>query len=119
MGFISGIATDLYRYIRYGGQFGKTANNGTKVYKRFGRTTAINANNEVIRTTQKRKVNDFTMETKVIDYLPFNQKKVGFSRVTRDGDIFQGGLNWQEPFNPKKVNAWNVSLDGKVYKIKW
>ena len=120
MGFFSKMIVGAYRYIRYGKQLGKTAKNGTKVYKRAGKTTAIDNSGNIKRTTQKKRFNKYTSETTAIDYLPFDQQRVGVSRVTRDGNTFSSGINWRkEPYKTEQYNDWHVDNNGNINVRKW
>lgn len=92
MGLISGIAKaakSAYRYIRYGKQIGKTAKNGTKVYKRGGTTTGVDANGKVIHRAKTFKKDKYVTQTNIHKPLPFDWSKN--IEITRD---YENGTIW-------------------------
>jgi len=92
MGLFSGIAKiakSAYRYVRYGKQVGKTAKNGTKVYKRGGTTTGVDANGKVIHQAKTFKKDKYTTETHIHKPLPFDGSKN--TRIVKD---YENGTIW-------------------------
>lgn len=119
MGFLTTAAKEAYRFIRYGAKLGKTAPNGTKVYKRFGKTTAINNAGKITRQTTRVKTAPFTTRTEAVDYLPFGETKKSTSILIRDGNNFKyGDRIWTDTKGETHWNSWDCSNEGKIKILK-
>lgn len=75
-------AKSAYRFIRYGKQVGKTAKNGSAVYKKGGVTTGLSKDGKVIRQIQTRQTGKNTTETVSKTPIPFSEDYRYSRRIT-------------------------------------
>ncbi len=143
MGLLSGIGKIVksgYRYIKYGKQVGKTANNGSKVYKRGGTLTGVNKNGEVIGQVKKVKTGKYQETHYTKRPIPFahyadkykrtelriTQSKSGTDYLkanrTSTQNLDKGDADWVSIYKDRKSGAirgqgeYNDGKFGKYYK---
>jgi len=82
----------IYNYVLYGRQIGKTANNGSKAFKRGARVTGLNANGDVIRTVITKKKGKDIVE--ILSKTPYGNDRYKQTRVVRDSH--SGVIYWDK-----------------------
>ena len=103
------VLKSIGRYIRFGKQIGKTAKNGTKVYKRGKSLTGVDKDGNVIRTVKKFKSGENQITTVTKTPIPFEsngRQIVTESKLTQTRD----GTSYIK-------NAWETDHGGGHYDI--